>query len=76
MASATTVKTCSRCGTDKTYMQNNYEKWYYITTGNSDKQKERVCKNCYSKNRTKPIIDLTKVKPSQIKIDNNSVYNN
>lgn len=61
----TTIKTCSKCGTDKTYMQNNHEKWYY------DKHtKERVCKNCYSKNRTKPIIDLTKVKPYQIKIDN------
>jgi hypothetical protein len=47
--------------------QNNYEKWYH------DKDtKERICKNCYSKkSRTKkPIIDLTKLKPSQIKIDN------
>ena len=69
MAASTTTTTCSRCGTDKTYVQNNCEKWYH------DKDtKEKICKNCYSKSRTtKPIIDLTKVKPSEIKIDNSFV---
>ena len=71
----TTLKTCSKCGTDKTYLQNNCEKWYYIYNDNND-VKERICKNCYSKirtiNRNIPTIDLTKVKPSEIKIDNNN----
>src|ERR1051325_1402179 len=78
-ATNTTIKTCSKCGTNRTYMQNNCEKWYYIKDDDDNNTKERICKNCYNKSRIKKnkqqpkIIDLTKLKPSEIKINNNSL---
>lgn len=50
LAIVTQERSCSRCGSDTTYRNDNYWQWYHDQQGNV------ICKRCYHNTKLKPYL--------------------